>query len=125
MSAAVLATLDGFERRDVLGPMRAVSRRIEAGLCELKRFPFVAAVRGEDGGMVWGVEFADHGGKTANERANQFVLEAYRGESANSDGVHLLGPLAKKVVRIAPPLVITAAEADAALKLLHAAAGRM
>lgn len=125
MCAAVLATLDEFERRDVLGPMRAVSRQIEAGLCELKRFPFVAAVRGEKDGMVWGVEFDDHGGKTANERANQFVLEAYRGESPSADGVHLLGPLAKKVVRIAPPLVITADEAAVAMKLLHAAAARM
>ncbi len=125
MCAAVLATLDEFERRDVLGPMREVSRQIEAGLCELKRFPFVTAVRGEKDGMVWGVEFNDHGGKTANERANQFVLEAYRGESPYADGVHLLGPLAKKVVRIAPPLVITADEAVDAMKLLHAAAGRM
>ena len=75
--------------------------------------------------MVWGVEFADHGGKTANERANQFVLEAYRGESPTADGVHLLGPLAKKVVRVAPPLVITADEAGEAMTLLHAAANRM
>lgn len=125
MCAAVAATLDEFESRDVLGPMRVVSRQIEAGLCELKRFPFVAAVRGEEDGMVWGIEFADHGGKTANERANQFVLEAYRGDSPASDGVHLLGPLAKKVVRVAPPLVITAEEAAAAVKLLHAAAVRM
>jgi 4-aminobutyrate aminotransferase-like enzyme len=125
MCAAVLATLDGFERTDVLGPMRAVSRQIEAGLVELKRLPFVTAVRGERDGMVWGVEFADHGGKTANERANQFVLEAYRGTSSTADGVHLLGPLAKKVVRVAPPLVISESEAAYAMKLLHAAAARM
>lgn len=125
MCAAVAATLDEFASRDVLGLMRVVSRQIEAGLCELKRFPFVTAVRGEEDGMVWGIEFTDHGGKTANERANQFVLEAYRGESPASDGVHLLGPLAKKVVRVAPPLVITAEEAARAVKLLHAAAVRM
>lgn len=125
MCAAVAATLDEFESRDVLGLMKVVSRQIEAGLCELKRFPFVAAVRGEKDGMVWGVEFAEHGGKTANERANQFVLETYRGESPAADGVHLLGPLAKKVVRVAPPLVITADEASEAMKVLHAAATRM
>jgi 4-aminobutyrate aminotransferase-like enzyme len=125
MCAAVAATLDEYKARDVLTPMRAVSREIETGLVELKRFPFVSAVRGEFEGMVWGVEFADHGGKTANERANQFVLEAYRGASPDADGVHLLGPLAKKVVRVAPPLTLTADEATAAIGLLHAAASRM
>jgi 4-aminobutyrate aminotransferase-like enzyme len=123
--AAVLATLDEFESRDVLGPARESSKVIEAGLLELKRFPFVAAVRGEQDGMVWGVEFCDHMGKTANEWANRFVLEAYRGAGGTADGVHLLGPLAKKVVRISPPLVITTAEATAAVGLLHTAAGRM
>jgi 4-aminobutyrate aminotransferase-like enzyme len=124
MCAAVAATLDEFESRDVLGPMRVVSRQLETGLCELKQFPFVAAVRGEREGMVWGVEFREHGGKTANERANQFVLEAYRG-SGGGDGVHLLGPLAKKVVRIAPPLVITERQVADAVAVLHAAAERM
>ncbi len=125
MCAAVAATLDEYEARDVITPMRVVSRQIETGLVELKRFPFVAAVRGEHEGMVWGIEFADHGGKTANERANQFVLEAYRGAAPTADGVHLLGPLAKKVVRVAPPLTLTADEATAAIGLLHAAAIRM
>ncbi len=125
MCAAVAATLDEYEARDVLTPMRVVSRQIESGLTELKRFPFVTAVRGECEGMVWGVEFVDHDGKTANERANQFVLEAYRGTSPAADGVHLLGPLAKKVVRVAPPLTLTADEAAAAIRLLHAAASRM
>jgi 4-aminobutyrate aminotransferase-like enzyme len=125
MCAAVLATLEEFQSSEVMVEMPPVSRRIEAGLCELKQFPFVAAVRGEFEGMVWGVEFADHEGKTANERANQFVLEAYRGGGPTADGVHLLGPLAKKVVRVAPPLVITPDEAAVAVKILHAAAGRM
>jgi 4-aminobutyrate aminotransferase-like enzyme len=123
--AAVLATLDEFADRDILGPTREVSRVIEAGLVALKKFPFVAYVRGENGGMVWGVEFQEHDGKTANERANQFVLEAYRGEGSAKDGVHLLGPLAGKVVRISPPLIITIEEATAALRLLHYAAERM
>jgi 4-aminobutyrate aminotransferase-like enzyme len=114
--AAVVATLEAFAERDVLGPMRAVSERLEAGLVALKRFPQVRHVRGERGGMVWGVEFADA------DAANRFVLEAYRG--TGGDGVHLLGPLAKTVVRVSPPLVITADEAAAAVDLLHAAAAR-
>jgi 4-aminobutyrate aminotransferase-like enzyme len=125
-NAAVIATLDEYESRDILGPMRTVSAQIEAGLVALKAFPFVAAVRGERGGMVWGIEMADHGGRTAAEWAAEFVLAAYRGDgSPDGDGVHLLGPLAKKVIRISPPLIITEEEAAAANAILHAAARRL
>jgi 4-aminobutyrate aminotransferase-like enzyme len=115
-AAAVLATLDEFEARDVLAGSRKSSAVIEAGLVALKRLPFVAHVRGERGGMVWGVEMKDHAGRTAAEWANAFVLACYRG--VGGDGIHLLGPLAKKVVRVAPPLVITRAEAEAAVALM-------
>jgi 4-aminobutyrate aminotransferase-like enzyme len=115
--AAVLATLDEFESRDILGEARKASAMIEEGLMRLKQLPFVAHVRGEKGGMVWGVETTDHSGHTANEWANSFVLACYSGENG-SDGIHLLGPLAKKVIRIAPPLTITPAEAKAAMDLM-------
>src|SRR4051812_7225783 len=116
--AAVLATLDEFESRDVLGEARKASAMIEEGLVRLKELPFVAHVRGEAGGMVWGVEAQDHAGHSAAEWANAIVLACYRGESGG-EGVHLLGPLAKKVVRIAPPLTITVPEARAAMDLFH------
>ena len=106
--AAVEATLCEYEARDVLGPMRRVSAVIEENL--LKQFPQVKHIRGEKGGMVWGIEFV------SPEAANAFVLAAYR------QGVHLLGPLAKKVVRVSPPLVITEAEAMTAAELLILAA---
>ena len=124
-AAAVLATLDEFAARDVLGAMEPASAAVEAGLVALKEFPFVAHVRGEKGGMVWGVEFCDHAGKTAAEWANEFVLACYLGEGGAADGVHLLGPLSKKVVRVAPPLVVTEAEAAAALGIMHRAAARL
>jgi 4-aminobutyrate aminotransferase-like enzyme len=123
--AAVQATMDEFKSRDVLGEMKPVSAAIEAGLVGLKEFPFVANVRGERGGMVWGVEMKDHGGRTATEWANAFVLACYHGEGSTSDGVHLLGPLSKKVIRIAPPLTITRNEAAAALAIVHRAAHRL
>lgn len=116
--AAVLATLDEFTSRDVMGPCRRSSAIIEEGLVRLKELPFVAQVRGERGGMVWGVEFADHAGKSAADWANAAVLACYLGE-AGSDGIHLLGPLAKKVIRIAPPLVITETEAKESLALMN------
>jgi 4-aminobutyrate aminotransferase-like enzyme len=114
--AAVLATLDEFARRDVLGSSRRSSAIIEEGLVRLKELPFVARVRGEKGGMVWGVETCDHAGRSAPDWANAIVLACYRGDGG--DGIHLMGPLAKKVLRIAPPLVITEDEARKAMQLM-------
>jgi 4-aminobutyrate aminotransferase-like enzyme len=114
--AAVLATLDEFAARDVLGPCRRASAIIEAGLVRLKELPIVANVRGEKGGMVWGLEMADHQGRSAADWANAAVLACYLGDG--SDGIHLLAPLAKKVIRIAPPLVITEEEARTAMDLM-------
>lgn len=123
--AAVQATLDAFERADVIGQMKPSSAIIERGLCALKELPFVANVRGEQGGMVWGVEMRDFAERTAAEWANAFVLACYQGDSPDSDGIHLLGPLAKKVVRVSPPLIITPDEANAAVALMLRAARRM
>jgi 4-aminobutyrate aminotransferase-like enzyme len=115
--SAVLATLDEFARTDVLAQCRRSSAIIEEGLLRLKELPFIANVRGEKGGMVWGVELRDSEGRSAADLANDFVLACYRGEGG--DGIHLLGPLAKKVIRIAPPLVITEAEARASMALMQ------
>jgi 4-aminobutyrate aminotransferase-like enzyme len=117
--AAVLATLDLFESQDVLGAARKSSKIIEEGLVALKKIPFVKNVRGEEGGMVWGVEVGEYGGKSPNEVANACVLAAYLGDRQGRS-VHLMGPLAKKVLRIAPPLVITEAEAKDSVAALGA-----
>jgi len=115
--AAVLATLDEFAAGWVLETCRRASALIEEGLVRLKELPFVANVRGEKGGMVWGVEMRDHAGRTAADWANAVVLACYRGE--NNVGIHLLGPLAKKVIRISPPLVITEQEAKESMALMQ------
>jgi 4-aminobutyrate aminotransferase-like enzyme len=115
--AAVLATLDEFARGNLLEASRRSSAIIEKGLLRLKDLPFVAHVRGEKGGMVWGVEMRDHAGQSGADWANAAILACYRGES--NLGIHLLGPLAKKVIRIAPPLVINEAEAQQAMELMH------
>jgi 4-aminobutyrate aminotransferase-like enzyme len=122
--AGVLATLDEFAARDVLTPMRRSSAIIEEGLVRLKELPFVAHVRGEYRGMVWGVEMRDHDGLPAAQWANDFVLACYRGDDGG-DAIHLLGPLAKKVIRIAPPLVITETEARTAMALMFRCAERL
>jgi 4-aminobutyrate aminotransferase-like enzyme len=117
--AAVLATLEEFAADDVLARCRRSSAIIEEGLVRLKKLPFVAHVRGERGGMVWGVDFRDHARRSAAEWANAAVLACYQGEGNNSDGIHLLGPLARKVLRIAPPLVISESEAQTVMDLMN------
>jgi 4-aminobutyrate aminotransferase / (S)-3-amino-2-methylpropionate transaminase / 5-aminovalerate transaminase len=121
--AAVLATLDEFAANDVMANCRRSSAVIEEGLVRLKQLPFVAHVRGEKGGMVWGVEAKDHAGRSAADWANDIVLACYRGDGG--DGIHLLGPLAKKVIRNAPPLTITADEARAATDLMYRCLARL
>ncbi len=116
--AAVVATLEAFADGSVLANARRCSALIEAGLVRLLELPFVAHVRGEKGGMVWGVEMKDFAGRTAAEWANAVVLAAYKGDPESGEGIHLLGPLARKVLRISPPLVITEAEAVASIDLL-------
>jgi 4-aminobutyrate aminotransferase-like enzyme len=123
--AAVLATLEEFADNDVLAHSRRASALVEAGLLRLKKIPFIAHVRGERGGMVWGVETRDHAGKSAADWANAVVLAGYRGDPATGEGIHLLGPLAKKVIRIAPPLVLTDAEASDSVTLLNDIVGRL
>lgn len=117
--AAVLATLEEFAAGDVLAHCRRSSAIIEERLVRLKKLPFIAHIRGEKGGMVWGVEFRDHAGRSAGEWANAAVLACYQGEGPNSDGIHLLGPLARKVLRIAPPLVISESQARDAMDLMQ------
>ncbi len=115
--AAVLATLEEFAAGDVLGASRRASAVLEEGLVRLKELPFIAHVRGEKGGMVWGVETSDYAGRTATEWANAAVLACYQGEPGG-DGIHLMGPLAKKVIRVAPPLILTESEATVAAGLM-------
>ena len=107
-SAAVLATLDEFAESDVLGHAAQLSKVIEAGLIRLAGLPIVANVRGE--GAVWGVECATIGPHSASDVANACVKACYLGDG-NRRAIHLLGPLAGKVIRVSPPLVMPPAEA--------------
>jgi 4-aminobutyrate aminotransferase-like enzyme len=107
-SAAVLATLDEFAEGDVLGHAAALSLVIEEGLLRLRESGAVAHVRGE--GVVWGVECAPVGTTPADAVARMCVEACYLGD-AEGRGVHLLGPLSGKVIRVSPPLVMPLEEA--------------
>jgi 4-aminobutyrate aminotransferase-like enzyme len=113
--AAVLATLDEFESTDVLNHARKLAEVIETGLCRLGELDVVANVRGE--GVVWGVECAGVGGHAADAVANSCVCACYLGDAAGR-AIHLLGPLAGKVIRVSPPLVMSLDEAKQYLDVM-------
>jgi 4-aminobutyrate aminotransferase-like enzyme len=114
--AAVLATLDEFENSDVLAHARELSEVIEEGLCRLTELDAVSAVRGE--GTVWGVECAAVGNYSADEVASACVKACYLGNRAGR-AIHLLGPLAGKVIRVSPPLVMPLEDAIQYLEVMH------
>ena len=53
------------------------------------------------------------------DTANRCVLEAYR--ATDKRGVHFLGPLAGKVLRVSPPLIISDEEIEQAFALIQTA----
>ncbi|MGI8982659.1 MAG: aminotransferase class III-fold pyridoxal phosphate-dependent enzyme [Pirellulaceae bacterium] len=115
-SAAVLATLDEYESGDVMGQAKKLSAVIEKGLLKLTDLSTVAHIRGE--GVVWGIECAPIGSTSADAVAKACVEACYRGD-AEGRAIHLLGPLAGKVIRVSPPLVMPVAEAEEYLEVMH------
>ncbi|HOC68145.1 MAG: 4-aminobutyrate aminotransferase GabT [Candidatus Hydrogenedentes bacterium ADurb.Bin101] len=110
--AAVCAALDVFKEDRIVNSARKNALKLGKRLTDLAaEFSFIRDVRGE--GMVYGVEIEDA------ITANRCVLEAYR--ATTRKGIHFLGPLAEKVLRVSPPLVITEEELEEAFSLLHKA----
>lgn len=107
-AAAVVATLDEFETTDVLQHGARLSKVIEDGLVRLTSLPAVANVRGE--GTVWGIECKAMGERSAPQIANDVIKACYLGDEQGR-AIHLLGPLAGKVIRVSPPLVMPLNEA--------------
>jgi 4-aminobutyrate aminotransferase-like enzyme len=120
--AATLATLDIFETKPILEQARRVADRLEAGLARLRTLPAISACRGE--GVVWGIEFAPIGARSAVEVAREFVRLAYLGDDQGR-AVHLLGPLSGNVVRLAPPITMSESETDEWMAALHGFASRL
>ncbi len=114
--AAVLATLDEYESTDVLARARELSRVLERGLTRLTELPAVANIRGE--GVVWGIECRAIGEMPADAVARACVEACYLGDDRGR-AIHLLGPLAGKVIRVSPPLVMPPAEAAEYLDAMY------
>ncbi|MFI9722092.1 aspartate aminotransferase family protein [Streptomyces sp. NPDC052396] len=99
-------------RRDgVLENVRRRGRQIDGLLAPLAGLPWVREVRGR--GLMWGVELADAGGRPAGERAAEVQARALRGglivERGGRDD---------RVVRLLPPLNVTADVVEDACALL-------
>lgn len=115
-TAAALANLNYLLGADLQGNALRTGKRLQAGLEDLARhYPVIGEVRGK--GLMIGVELVVPGGLEPNPRAAAGILEATR------EGGLLIGKggLYGNVLRLAPPLSITADEADEGLAILAGA----
>jgi 4-aminobutyrate aminotransferase len=107
--AAALATLDVVER-ELMANATAMGARLMAGVRELAtRHPSIGDIRGI--GLMIGLEFITDTGAPAPEIAHALEQDAFR------RGLLLLS-CGKSTLRLAPPLVIDAADVDTGLALI-------
>ncbi len=104
-AAAALAVLDTIERDDLLGNVRERSAQLREGLAEV---PGVREVRGE--GLLLGVVLEAPVAKAVEHAARQAGV--------------LVNAAAPDVVRLAPPLVLTAEQAQIGITGLARAVGQ-
>jgi alanine-glyoxylate transaminase/(R)-3-amino-2-methylpropionate-pyruvate transaminase len=118
--AAGLAVLDVIDEDGLQENSRVLGARLKAGLQKLQHsHPLIGDVRGM--GLMLGVELVrDRGRKTPAKEETLDVLEA-----AREMGVLIgKGGLDGNVLRIKPPMCITAADVDYALEVLDHALAR-
>jgi 4-aminobutyrate aminotransferase-like enzyme len=113
-SAAVLATLEELAAQDLMPHVAKLTPMYFRGLDRLKETGLVAKVRGE--GLVFGIEAAAVGEHAPSQVAAKIVEACYRG--LDDVGIHLLGALAGKVLRVSPPLTISEAQTEESLELM-------
>jgi alanine-glyoxylate transaminase/(R)-3-amino-2-methylpropionate-pyruvate transaminase len=118
--AAGLAVLDIIEEDRLQENARVTGGRLKAGLQELMtRHPLIGDVRGR--GLMLGVELVRN--RETKEAATQETLAVW--ESAREMGLLLgKGGIDGNVLRIKPPLCISAADVDYALEVLDEALTR-
>ena len=113
--AAGIETIRIFRRDDVLGNVRRRGEQITRTLAGLRNNPWVREVRGR--GLMWGIELADPlGSRPAGELAGRVQAAALR------RGLILeLGGRNDCVVRMLPPLNVTAEVIDTACSIFFEA----
>ena len=111
-STAALATLDVMAAEALPGNAQRMGERLRAGLEDLKEcYPVMGDVRGM--GLMQGIELVSEDGQPA-PAALDALMEATRKQGLLIGKGGLYG----NVVRIAPPMSVTAAEVDEALEKL-------
>jgi alanine-glyoxylate transaminase / (R)-3-amino-2-methylpropionate-pyruvate transaminase len=117
---AGLATIDYIESHGLVENARLQGDRLRQGLEGLReKHPVIGDVRGM--GLMQGLELIMPDGKEPNPEA---VLELF--ELTREEGLLIgKGGLYGNVIRLAPPLVVTADEVDVALQLLDRAFDRL
>ena len=114
-SAAVIAVLEIFAQEDLVGNSLRLGELMKARLVEIQeRCPYLGDVRGQ--GLVMGLELVKD--KTTKEPAPDLVRRVI--DEAAQQGL-LVGSVGifGNVVRVAPPLVITEAEAHESLDIME------
>jgi 2,4-diaminobutyrate 4-transaminase len=112
--AAGVKAIEVIQRDDVLGNVRARGEQVAARLAGLTGHPVVREVRGR--GLMWGIEVNPTGGRTAGQLAEDVQARALRA------GLILeLGGRDDCVIRMLPPLNVTAEVLDTALDILTSA----
>ncbi len=110
--AAGVETIRIFRRDDVLGNVRRRGEQVARILAGLRDHPWVREVRGQ--GLMWGIEFADPlDGRPAGELARHIQAAALR-----RGLIVELGGRNDSVVRMLPPLNVTAEVMDTACSIL-------
>ncbi|WP_028923682.1 aspartate aminotransferase family protein [Pseudonocardia acaciae] len=99
-------------RDDILGNVRARGAQVAARLAELDGHPGVLEVRGR--GLMWGVELAE----PTDGRSVTEVAERVQARALRHGLIVELGGRADCVVRLLPPLTVTAELVDVALDIL-------
>ncbi|HHC07304.1 MAG TPA: aspartate aminotransferase family protein [Actinobacteria bacterium] len=112
-TAGALANLEYLLEHDLQTNALKMGQRLRAGLDDIaERSAIVGEVRGK--GLMLGIELVHPGTKDPNPTAAVEVMER-----AKDDGLLLgKGGLAGNVLRIAPPLTITAEEVDEGLEII-------
>jgi alanine-glyoxylate transaminase/(R)-3-amino-2-methylpropionate-pyruvate transaminase len=113
--AAGLAVLDVIDEEDIQHNARDRGRELKSGLAQLQRsYPIIGDLRGM--GLMLGVELVRHRG--TKEPAKAAALEVL--ESAREQGLLIgKGGLDGNILRIKPPMCITAPDVEFALDVLN------
>ena len=113
--ATALATVEYIERNGLTENAARQGHTLRRHLDRLKeRFPSIGEVRGM--GLMQAIEFVDDAGKPDAARASAFVSAARR------HGLILgKGGMGGNVIRIAPPLIVTAEQVEEAARVIEQA----